>query len=184
MPYRSYLSWFITNEVRPMLFFLQIKFFCTSGDRSKYWRSPVLSSRNKIDDADISIGLMRVCSRMLLGGVLCQNGLRSIFRQCVLPFIFILSNSRGIAASSVCWNRKSRNENSLNLIWPRPPKCHQFFSFAQKFLFFSSFHLGDYPLFTITAILELYSIKTSCIVTMLLFFPLEFQVVCRECMLT
>ena len=49
------------------MFFLQIKSFLSSGDRSKYWKSPVLSSRNEIDDADISIGLMKVLQQSAAG---------------------------------------------------------------------------------------------------------------------
>lgn len=60
----------------------------------------MLSNRNKIDDADISIGLMRVWQQCAAGQSLCQSGPSSIFRLCGLPFIFILSNSGGNAASS------------------------------------------------------------------------------------
>lgn len=88
----------IPNEASLCLF--QIKFFLSSEDRSKYWRSRVLSGRNKIDDADIFVGLMRVRQQRAAGWSALSERTRSIFRQCGLPFIFILPNGRGNAASS------------------------------------------------------------------------------------
>lgn len=60
----------------------------------------MLSNRIKIDDAGISVGLMRVWQQRAAGRSLYQSGPSSIFRLYGLPFIFNLPNCGGSAASS------------------------------------------------------------------------------------